>query len=444
MPALPGRPRRALLLAFLVAAGAIVPGVPAAAAGSVYKVNALGDSADLSPGDGVCDSAASPTVVKCTLRAAIEEANADPDDTTIRFKLGGSGVRTITPNSAFPTITEPLTIDGYTQAGSAPNTAATGTNAVILVELDGRYVPQPGLQAEATVTIRGLAIFYFGRGIELAEGANGSRVLGCFIGTDATGTKDQGNDSSGVLVNAEDVRIGTIVRGDRNLISGNTGSGVNIGISAKDALVQNNLIGTGKNGRKNLANEGDGVFISGSRGHLVGGTFPGQGNVIGWNNGDGVALLSVLVSDEERVPGRVRILYNSIFRSGDIAIDLADDGVTANDAVPDPDLGENGLQNFPKIDSAVASGSGTLVKGRIATRPGIDVLIQVFASPSGDPEAKTVLASFTITTAADGKATFSRTVGALAAGTLVTATATDVPRAQTSEVGPARAVTTPS
>ena len=36
-----------------------------------------------------------------------------------------------------PTITGPLVIDGYTQAGSHPNTLAVGTDAVVLVALDG-------------------------------------------------------------------------------------------------------------------------------------------------------------------------------------------------------------------------------------------------------------------------------------------------------------------
>src|SRR5207244_1917089 len=96
----------------------------------------------------------------CTLREAIIAANtntasgamagecvageASPTVDTIAFDIAGSGVRTITPvggsagGSDLQFITDPVTIDGYTQTGSQPNTNATGAiNAVPLIELDG-------------------------------------------------------------------------------------------------------------------------------------------------------------------------------------------------------------------------------------------------------------------------------------------------------------------
>ena len=118
----------------------------------------------------------------------------------------------------------------------------------------------------------------------------------------------------------------------------------------------------------------------------------------------------------------------------------SDDGVTPNDAVPDPDTGPNGRMNFPKITGATISGSDTRIDGTLGTRRDIDVVVQLFSSPSGDPQARTLIDSFTVHTDGAGRATFSRTVGTLAAGTLVTATATDVPRSTTSEVSKSRAV----
>src|SRR5262249_15257386 len=47
------------------------------------------------------------------------------------------GPRTISPTSALPTITDPLTIDGYTQPGAAQNTDPNGFNGTLLIELDG-------------------------------------------------------------------------------------------------------------------------------------------------------------------------------------------------------------------------------------------------------------------------------------------------------------------
>ncbi len=73
-----------------------------------------------------------------SLRAAIEGANAAPGADTISFAIPGGGVKTIAPVADLPAITGPVTIDGYTQPGSSPNTLAVGNNAVILIELEGQ------------------------------------------------------------------------------------------------------------------------------------------------------------------------------------------------------------------------------------------------------------------------------------------------------------------
>jgi hypothetical protein len=431
------------LLSLLAAAtGAIALPTVVAAGGSVFRVNVAGDGADADLGDGICDTTPSPSTTKCSLRAAIQNANASADASEIRFKItaGASSIKTITPNSPLPTITAPLTIDGYSQPGSSVNTTTPGTNAVLKIQLDGRFITAAGLTANAPVTIKGLAIFFFGRGIQLSAGADGSRVLGNFIGTDATGTQDRGNDSSGILVNAADVRIGSIVRADKNLISGNTTSGINLGIASADAVVQGNLIGTSKNGRKALPNEGDGVFITGSDGHLIGGEFAGQGNSIGFNGGDGVNLISVTLS-ETLVPTRVRISSNSIHRNAGQGIDLGDDGLTPNDPVPDKDGGPNGRQNFPKVASAAQVADGTVIAGTLASKRNTSYEIQLFVNPAGDPQGRTLLSTFTVTTGGNGKVTWNRTVGTLKLGALVTATATDLGSLNTSELSPGRAVT---
>src|SRR5947209_321498 len=79
-----------------------------------------------------------------SFRQAILDANAHanslnpgsaPDD--IAFSISGSGVHTITPLSAFPTVTDPVIIDGYTQPGTSTNTLTTGDNAVLLIQLTG-------------------------------------------------------------------------------------------------------------------------------------------------------------------------------------------------------------------------------------------------------------------------------------------------------------------
>src|SRR5262245_25239778 len=66
--------------------------------------------------------------------------NADTD--TINFNIPGSGVQTISPTSALPTITDPVTINGYSQpkndgsgtlAKDNSNGTGLGINAVPLI-----------------------------------------------------------------------------------------------------------------------------------------------------------------------------------------------------------------------------------------------------------------------------------------------------------------------
>jgi CSLREA domain-containing protein/uncharacterized repeat protein (TIGR01451 family) len=76
-----------VLVTFLSAvAFTILLGASSAAQAATFTVNSLGDTPDASPGDGSCDDGAG----NCTLRAAIEEANALPGDDTINFSVTGT------------------------------------------------------------------------------------------------------------------------------------------------------------------------------------------------------------------------------------------------------------------------------------------------------------------------------------------------------------------
>src|SRR5438034_5241478 len=72
-----------------------------------------------------------------SLRKAILDANGNPGPDVIDFQIPGGGFQTISPPSPLPTITDSVTIDGYTQPGASKNTLANGNNAVLLIELDG-------------------------------------------------------------------------------------------------------------------------------------------------------------------------------------------------------------------------------------------------------------------------------------------------------------------
>ena len=100
---------------------------------ATFEVNHSGDAVDANPGDGLCATASA----VCTLRAAIEEANASANGDHIDFNIGGGGPVTIAVTSDLPAIERFTAIHGYTQPGSSPNTLAVGSDAVINVRLDG-------------------------------------------------------------------------------------------------------------------------------------------------------------------------------------------------------------------------------------------------------------------------------------------------------------------
>jgi hypothetical protein len=79
-----------------------------------------------------------------SLRQAMLDANATTGADVINFNIAGTGVHTITPATQLPTITSPVTINGYSQPGAQPNTKAVGSDTVLKVVLSGRTAPSRG------------------------------------------------------------------------------------------------------------------------------------------------------------------------------------------------------------------------------------------------------------------------------------------------------------
>src|SRR5690606_42143415 len=75
-------------IAGLVAGIALLWGTQAFA--GTYIVNSESDAPDAVPGDGICDilPPGDPTPPVCTLRAAIAQANAQPDASTVYIPAG--------------------------------------------------------------------------------------------------------------------------------------------------------------------------------------------------------------------------------------------------------------------------------------------------------------------------------------------------------------------
>jgi hypothetical protein len=213
-----------------------------------------------------------------SLRQAILDANANPGADIISFQIG-MGQQTIAPTTALPEIIDPVTIDGTTQPGFAGQP---------LIELSGPNPNTDGLVISAGQSVvRGLVINFWDAGIVLHT--NGSNIVeGNYIGTNAAGTARFSN-INGIEVGDEANLIGGTVAAARNVISGNTISGVQLSTQFGDTanhIIQGNYIGTDATGTNELKNGNHGISsrsAPGSDGNTIGGTTAGARNVISGN-----------------------------------------------------------------------------------------------------------------------------------------------------------------
>lgn len=129
-----------------------------------------------------------------SLREAILAANANGVPDTIAFAIPGAGPHTIAPASRLPDLGGVLTIDGYTQPGSAPNTRAPdqgGLDTVLAIEIRG---PGDGFgfvldtNPAADVTLRGIALSGYAPHIGGGNANTRLTLHGSFIGTTVDGT----------------------------------------------------------------------------------------------------------------------------------------------------------------------------------------------------------------------------------------------------------------
>ncbi len=276
-------------------------------------------------------------------------------------------------------------------------------------------------------------------GVDLRNGATGNLVAGNLIGTNAAGAAAVGNQEDGVYFEgAAGNTVGGTTAAARNVISGNAFNGVFFyGPGSNNNVVAGNAIGTDAAGTGALGNVLEGVFIwqdpdsgnlTGPSGNTIGGTAAGAGNVIAFNGQTGIKVgLSPADASTDN-----QFLGNSIFGNAGIGIDLGGDGPTANDP-GDADAGANDLQNYPVLTSALTLAGTTTVTGTFDGLPNKTVRVEFFSNPAGEAQGRTYLGFLDVPTDGAGHAAFTFPTAALAAGTAVTATATD----GTSEFSPA-------
>jgi hypothetical protein len=279
----------------------VLPATRADAAAVVFVVNSTADRDDVAV-DGTCQT----TVAgECTLRAALTEANAvTTSPVLVQFAIPGAGVHKISVGSRLPLInngTAGITIDGFSQPGSAANTSALTDNAVRLIEIVG--TGPNGIDGLVLLgsnnVIRGVAIHGFKRALRMTGAdAQFNQVTGNIIGLLPNGDFDPtyadvpGSPCVDVNNGASRNRIGMPGTANRNVISGCYEKGVTFyNQFTWKKSVQNNLIGLDPTGTKRRGSQSMGVDINWSaNGTIIGGTALQERNVISGNVNSGVEI----------------------------------------------------------------------------------------------------------------------------------------------------------
>jgi hypothetical protein len=307
---------------------------PAAAA--TFVVNSTSDLApagDSMPGDGVCEDLRSGT--RCTLRAAIEEANALPGFDTIAFSVAGT---IVVIDGALPAVTDSIAIDGRT----APDYVSNGTLAGSppRITIDGALQPATGdglrlRGADATTSdLLALSIVNFGGdAIQTSNSADDLLVQGCYIGLRPDGSA--AGNGIGLNLVSDDHSIGQFGppgsgAGLGNVISANEGLGILV--AGTGTRIRGNLIGTAPSGSGDRGNGSHGIQILGSE-HLVGDSRADASgaNTVTFNAGDGVRING---SDNLVLGNRIGVAGISSLGNGSHGVALFGDRNRIGDATP--------------------------------------------------------------------------------------------------------------
>lgn len=120
-------------------------------------------------------------------------------------------------------------------------------------------------------------------------------VSGNYIGTDSTGGSALPNAAGVRIAGAQYIIVGGTTAGERNVVSGNTGSGITVmrlgsSVSMSNTIV-GNYVGTDATGTRAVGNGLPGVSLTdGATWNAIGGSAPGQRNIVSGNGLAGIVL----------------------------------------------------------------------------------------------------------------------------------------------------------
>ncbi len=435
---------------------AVFNGLSIDAPGDGYTFNAASNG--LTPAGSAPYNIVTPFVVTNTsdglpgsLRSAITAANATPGVQTISFEIGGPNPHRITLGTNLPDITDPVIIDATTQPGFA------GTPVVEIDSHN--IVTAGGINAHAfkilsgNSTVRGFAMYgyhdstTFGGSAFFIAGGGSNTIEGNWIGISASGVSFFSDN--GFVVLSPNNLIGGSLPSQRNVISGHQQAGVNIKVN--NNVVSGNFIGTDPTGvsavpnlagiltvtsaaqtiiEKNLVsgNSGTGIIIGANsvtvRNNIIGLNATTNGPL--GNGGSGVLVKQATSSD--------LISQNHIQFNGQLGIQLGLRGVLIAPPLPndpgDTDLGPNHQQNYPVLTSVAPIPGSTNVAGDLNSIASSVYTLEFFSNPSCDPsgngEGANFMGSTVVNTDINGNVNFNVNLPVTISNTdFVTATATD-------------------
>ena len=180
---------------------------------------------------------------------------------------------------------------GTTADGSAALGNATGVD--ISQGASSNWVGVNAVYGPANSDQRNIISGNTGDGVQISDSNTTANVVaGNLIGTSASGSSALGNANDGVEIDgAPSNSIGGVLSTFRNVISGNANWGVFVtGSGANANLFQGNFIGLSASGTAALGNGLSGILIAGGSSNTIGGTASGARNVVSENRNHGIQI----------------------------------------------------------------------------------------------------------------------------------------------------------
>ena len=261
---------------------------------NTFTVTYAGDTPDANPGDGQCAD----SLGRCSLRAAMTEANWSNGPDFIGFDLPGTAPVEISISDVLPFLNDQTggtTIDAYTQPGSRVNTAQFGSNAIPGVAIKGTgNNPKTNIFhiTSSGNVIRGFALYRAYRLIGLNEStATNNTIVGNWFGVTGSGAVASYEATEDIYLDQGPSNnvIGTPALADRNII-GNATKGIDhYGPGTDDNVIQDNDFCMTPSGAAAMCSTGvDHDF--GPKGTQIGGFGTNERNVFGPTKLNGIEI----------------------------------------------------------------------------------------------------------------------------------------------------------